>query len=264
MERLIGVTKFRDLSVRAALALVVAGALAGCGGSSNGPVTFPTDRVELVASYAGVGGLAPASYLVMQGPSLLVYSDGQVVAASRRTLRLRPAELTSLVRDLRGDLDGLGANVTSHDAGRVLDGGATIFEVRLNDGTMRSVSVAALGAVDDYPRGVNRANNRMCELFDRVDKHGDRYTSDRVRLALQPATQPTADVRTWPATVAVPDTVRYSIRTADLDGDAARGVVAALADAEYQVPSSWPVYELADGSRYQVAWRYLAPGEKPA
>jgi hypothetical protein len=253
------VRAYRLAGVVAALAL--AGTSAACGGA-NDPVTFPADHVELVASWSSVGGMTPTSYRVMQPPLLMVYSDGQAVANARRVVRLSPTELTSLVRDLRGDLRGMD-NATSDDARNIADGASTMFQVRLGDGTLQTLSFAALGSVHDYPSQLDRADDRMGKLYKRADG-GSAYRSDRVRLALDPnATGQGAPERSWPAAVAVPATDRYGMASADLAGEQARAVVAGMPDAQYQAPAPWPLYRRPDGTRYAVAWRYLGPEEPP-
>jgi hypothetical protein len=241
------------------LLLLAAGVTGGCGRrAGEEPVDFPTDRVEVVAAYRGQRALDSPWRRVLAPAGLLVYSDGLVILDASRSLRLTRSQVTTLVRQLRRDLGRHADVLTSPEAMQVLDGGSTEFVVRLADGRPHSVTVNQLGIVHDYPPEILDADKRLADLADRVNADGEQYSSDRVRLVLDPARQPGGEVRDWPAALAVPPVGRLSVRTADLDGDAARGVIDALSDSGADTPRR---YRLADGAVYLVAWRYRAPDE---
>lgn len=235
--------------------------LAACGAASNKPIVFPSDRVELVAACAVQGGMAPTTTLVMTPPELLVYSDGTVVAAAHRTIKLTTQELSDLIGQLRSDLRGLDPAATSREARLVNDASSTVLAVRKADGTLQSVTAGALGIVHDYPRGLNEAADTLFALANRTSASGTPFTSDRVRLVLQRTTAGSGTVHPWPAGVAVPTVAKFGLPTADIDGTAAQAVVAKLPPDAWLDGNAWPVFRLPDGSLSMVAWRYIAPNE---
>ena len=243
------------------VAAIVAVLVGGCGSTTDEPAVLPTDGVELVAAYQVRGGFAPSASLALQAPTVLVYSDGQVVSGASRVLRLARQELTRLVQDLRRALAGLDSSLISPRARHVLDAPDEMLTVRRDDGSSQSVDAYALGIVDDYPPGLREAAARFDRLADRADKSGAAFTSDRVRLVLSPPSQVTGEVPPWPAGLEEPPAGELSLRTADLDGDAARRVVATLPADIWRTGGTWPRYRLRDGSVHGAAWRYLAPGE---
>jgi hypothetical protein len=245
---------------RVVVAAIVA-LVGGCGMAEGEPVTFPADRVELVAAYQVHGGLASFGTLAIAAPNVLVYSDGQVVSGASRVLTLAQPDLAQLVRDLRRDLAGLDRDLMSPQSRRVLDAPSELLVVRRGDGSLQSVDAYALGIADDYPRGLRDAAGRLGRLAERAGKTGTAYTSDRVRLVLAPPGQTTGDVPPWPAGIAEPPEGDFSLRTADLEGDAARRVAATLPADVWRAGGEWSGYRLRDGSVYRAAWRYLAPDE---
>src|SRR5690349_18183359 len=108
MKRLLPIAVALPVLILVAVLVV----LAGCSSASDEPVAFPSDRVELVASYLVRGGMMPAALSAIEAPVLMVYSDGTVVSRAQRVLTLGSRDLTGLVRDLRHDLSGLAGSVT--------------------------------------------------------------------------------------------------------------------------------------------------------
>jgi hypothetical protein len=245
---------------RVVVAAIVA-LVGGCGTAEGEQVRFPADRVELVAAYQVRGGLALYESLAIAAPDVLVYSDGRVVSGASRVLTLARPDLTQLVRDLRRDLAGLDRDLLSPESRRVLDAPSETLMVRRDDGSLQSVDAYALSIADDYPRSLRDAAARLGRLAERAGKTGTPYTSDRVRLVLAPPGETTGDVKPWPAGIAEPPEGDQSLRTADLDGDAARRVAVTLPADVWRAGGEWPSYRLRDGSVYRAAWRYLAPGE---
>lgn len=242
---------------RAWVLLLALPLLAACG--SREPVTFPTDRVEVVAGYTLGGGMMPVAYHVIEAPVLLVYSDGRVVSGASRTLPIPAEELADLVGDLRDYLEDLG-DVDSAEARQVMDAPSTTLAVRSADGSLTKVTAAALGIVDDYPRALTRSYDLLADLAKRADTTGSPYTSDGIRLVLERRDNPTGSVRAWPSSVDVPPNDNRGLRSADLSGSAAQAVAAAL-PADAWKSGAWPVYRLPDGTTWGAVWRYLAPGE---
>ena len=92
----------------AVAALVVLGS--GCGRAE--PVVLP-GNTQLVAAYAIRGGFAPVSSVAIEAPTLLVYSDGRVIAEAHHVLDVGRDEVAAIVGELRSDLDGLSEVVVS-------------------------------------------------------------------------------------------------------------------------------------------------------
>jgi hypothetical protein len=242
--------------VAALAAVVVLGS--GCGRAE--PAVLP-GNTQLVAAYAIRGGFLPVSFVVIEAPALLVYSDGRVIAGAQHVLDVGRDSVADLVGELRSDLSGLDASEVSPQSRLVMDAPSTVFVVLRGDGSLQRVSANALSAVDDYPRALMRADTRLRDLAKRVDAEGAPYTSDRVRLVLQSdALDPSQPIADWPAAIGVPAAGQLGLRTADLSGADAAVVAASLPGDGWRT-GRWPRYRTSDGEVYGVAWRYLTPDE---
>jgi len=236
----------------------------GSGGAGGEPLVWPTGPAQVLASYKVGDGFVSYSWHLMEGPRLVVYSDGRAVADSRRTLTLSSGELSALVRDLRRDLAGLGPNESASGGMQVSDAPTTVLKVRNAAGGLHSVSAYALGMMDGYPKRLAAARDRLDVLAQRVLASGTPYTSDRVRLVVEARDTADGAVRPWPVAVPLPPALADTssgVRSADLNGAAAAAAAANLPGDDWQAPSPWPVLKTADGKLVAVAWRYLNPDE---
>jgi hypothetical protein len=262
----------RALAAAVGAALAVGGLLACARAGEPGPggvdpIVFPPGQPTLVAWYEVGGGFVPRSWSLMEGPRLVVYSDGRAVADSRRVLVLPADEVAEFIRATRADLKGLDRTVDVGAAHQIADAPTTRMTVYTGDAGLQSVSAYALGETMGYPPRLLDARDRMEALAKRVGDEGSPYSSDRLRIVLEPLVDREATVTEWPAAVPLPPLLEgggkagVGLRTAVLTGDDAAGVARALPDA-WRSGYPWPIVRLPDGTRYGVAWRYLLPDEK--
>jgi hypothetical protein len=156
-----------------------------------------------------------------------------------------------------------------------MDANTTVLRVLMADGELYSVSAYALGDQysgrgDQCPDRLRDAHARLKALRERVVTDGTVYTSDRVRFVAHPVLYASAaNFAPWPAGVAVPpvagpgDPSPYlGVRTADLSGEAAAQLIAALPDGPH-LSGPWTVVRAPDDDDvlFAVAWRYLTPDE---
>jgi hypothetical protein len=245
------------------LGVLTIGLVGGCGTAEegNGPITWPSGPPQVVASYGNGGGFVPYAWHLLEGPRMVVYSDGRAVADARRTLTLTSAELSDLVHGLRRQLSGLGPTVTARGATQVMDASSVTLRVRRDDQTLQSVSAYALSADLGYPDRLVQARDRLEQLAVRVLHDGAPYTSDRILLVAETRTGDEPAAAAWPQTVALPAAgADPGVRTAVLSGEAAQAVASDLPGQAWR-EGPWPVLQRTDGARYGVAWRYLTPEE---
>jgi hypothetical protein len=256
---------------RLVVALVGLVVLAGCAKSGGGPgsgpggeppLTWPsTGAPQLVASYLVGGGFVPYGWHLMQGPRVVVYSDGLAIADSTKSLVLDARELSDLVVALREDLAGFGPTATAGAENQVADAPTTTLRVQAANGTLASVSAYALSEMTGYSPRLVAARDRLDALALRVLADGAAYTGDTVRLVAQKLDTADATVIAWPEGVALPPPAGdgADLRKADLTGAEAETVAAKVPATWRDGP--WPVLRTADGTLYSVAWRYLVPDE---
>jgi hypothetical protein len=256
---------------RLLVALVGLVVLAGCAKSGGGPgpgpggqppLTWPsTGAPQLVASYQVGGGFVPYGWSLMEGPRLVVYSDGLAIAASTKSLVLDARELSDLVLALREELAGFGPTATAGAENQIADAPSTTLRVQGGDGTLTSVSAYALSEATGYSPRLVAAKDRMEALANRVLADGAAYTGQTVRLVAQKVDKTDAPVIAWPDGVALPPAVGdgTDLRKGDLTGAEAT-TVATTVPATWR-DGAWPVLRTSDGALYSVAWRYLVPDE---
>ncbi|HEX6871766.1 MAG TPA: hypothetical protein VF163_11765 [Micromonosporaceae bacterium] len=240
---------------------VAAGLVGACARPAQPPLVWPSAGEPIVvASMTVGGGFVPYSWHLMEPPRITVYADGAAVVDASKVLTLSQVEVSDLVRALREDLDGLGPTVEPGGGMQVSDAPTSVLRVRDEQGELTAVSAYALGILTSYPKRLLRARDRFGALAKRVEAGGTGYTSDRVRIVVEPrADQPASGL--WPTGLALPPWREGgSLRTADLTGSQALAVAAALPDQDWR-SGSWPVLTGPDGQRYAVGWRYLLPEE---
>jgi len=233
----------------------------GSGSGGEPPLTWPASgKPQLVASYLIAGGFLPYGWTLMEGPRLVVYSDGMAIADSAKTLVLDPRELSDLVHGLRGELKGFGRTATSKESELIADAPATTLSVQAEDGTLTSVSAYALGEASGYDERLLTARGRMDSLTRRVLADGGGYKGEKVRLVAElrgAGDRPEGD---WPAGVPLPPVVAAGqARKGEYTGAEAEAIAAKLPDTWRSGP--WPLLRASDGKVYGVAWRYLLPDE---
>ena len=207
------------------------------------------------------GGFVAYGYFVMEGPSLVVYSDGRAVGEAQKVLTLDQTELSQLVGGVRRDLAGLPEKVDVDAEHVIADAGTTTFEVLQPEG-LQHVSAYALSDMQGYPAKLIELRDRLEALTQRVLAEGQPYTSDRIRVVVEPRDDAgTGTYLPWPAAVPLPppSAVGNGTRVADLTGAPAQAVAAGL-PADWR-SGPWPLLRLPDGSVAGVAWRYLTPEE---
>jgi hypothetical protein len=256
---------------RLVVALVGLVVLSACakpgGGPGAGPggepsLTWPsTGAPQLVASYLVGGGFVPYGWHLMQGPRVVVYSDGLAIADSTKSLVLDARELSDLVLALREELAGFGPTATAGAEHQVADAPTTTLRVQGQNGTLTSVSAYALSEATGYSPRLVAARDRLDALSLRVLADGAAYTGETVRLVAQKLDTTDATVIAWPEGVALPPPVGdgAELRKADLTGAEAQAVATTVPATWRDGP--WPVLRTNDGTLYGVAWRYLVPDE---
>jgi hypothetical protein len=247
-----------------ALAVVAVGS--GCassgrpGGGPDEEVIFPPGPGQVMVAFRHSGGFVPPGWTFIDAPRVVVYSDGRAVADASRVLTLSPVEVAELTRQLRRDLRGLEATVTSRQGDTVADAPSTVLQVRTASGEVQSVSAYALGIVEGYPRPLVQARERLESLAKRISTDGTVYTGERVRLVAEERPEGSNAAAGWPATLAVPPENMAGVRVADVEAAAAVAVVGSVPPV-YDLSGPWTVLRLPDGSLVGVAWRYLLPDE---
>jgi hypothetical protein len=263
-------TTGRALAVSTAAAALAVGVLGACGHTVDLErypviVVFP-DRQTPVVWYEVGGGFMPLSWSLMEGPRLVVYSDGRVVADNKYTLMLAREDAANLVLLLRLGLKRLGGVIDVGAGDQIADAPTTRIRVYIGEKLVQLVSAYALAETVAYPQPLHEARNRLEDLARRVRAEGAPYESDRIRIVLQPDAERGGTITTWPAGVALPpelhaDQAGEGVRTADLAGQDALAVARSLPDT-WRTAYPWPVVRAPDGTLYGVAWRYLLPDEK--
>ena len=256
---------------RLLVALVGLIVLSGCAKSGPGPgsgpggeppLTWPsTGAPQLVASYKVGGGFVPYGWHLMEGPRVVVYSDGLAIADSTKSLVLAANELSDLVLALRGELAGFGPTATAGAENQIADAPTATLRVQGENGTLTSVTAYALSETTGYSPRLVAAKDRLDALARRVLADGAAYRGERVRLVAQKVDTTDATVIAWPDGVALPPTVGEGddLHQADLTGAEAQTVATKVPDTWRA--GAWPVLRTTDGTLYGVAWRYLVPDE---
>jgi hypothetical protein len=207
-----------------------------------------------MATLAYEGGEVAPTASRLQTPSLVVYSDGTVIALAEQRLQLPTAEVANLIGALRTDLAGFAESVAKPRNEDITDVGTTIVTVRLADGSRQTVSAYALGYLDGYPGRLKHAWGELDTLLERVIDEGEPFRSDRVRIAAW-RTDTTA-ARPWPTGVTVPTTFGVdSVAALDLTEAETAAFEAARVGRNAQE------FTLPDGQSVLVHWRYLLPHE---
>jgi hypothetical protein len=253
----------RAVRLRAAMALIGGLALSvplttACQRADTPPVVLPAGVGHVVASSGQVDGFVPPAWHAFEVARVAVYSDGSAVADARYRLMLTPAEVRDLVAALRHDLAGLGPTVPGPGGEQVSDAATTVLRLLDTDGSVRSVSAYALDILRGYPKGLITAHDRLERLAERVVREGGPYSADRVRVVAEERTDGAAN-GTWPDAVPVPPANDVGVRVADLSGDQADAIVAALPGID--PTDTWPVLRTSDGLNLAVIWRFLLPDE---
>jgi hypothetical protein len=244
--------------------------LAGCGspGAGSGPgsggappLTWTaTGKPQVVASYLIGGGFVPYGWMAMEGPRLVVYSDGMAIAESRKAVVLDPQELSDLVQGLRRELKGFGPRATSKASEMIADAPATTLSVQAENGSLTSVSAYALGEASGYDERLLAARDRVDSLTRRILADGGAYKGEKVRLVAEPRGVGDRPEGAWPAGVPLPPFVASGdVRQGEYTGAEAEMIAAKVPDTWRSGP--WPVLRAPDGKVYGVAWRYLVPDE---
>jgi hypothetical protein len=243
--------------------------LSGCAKSDGGPgpggqppLTWPsTGAPQLVASYKVGGGFVPQGWHLMEGPRVVVYSDGLAIADATKSLILDARELSDLVLALRGELAGLGPTATAGAEHQIADAPTYTLKVQGENGTLTSVAAYALSEATGYPPRLVAAKDRLETLAQRVLADGAAYKSEKVRLVAQEMDTTDATVSAWPDGVPVPPPFGEGsgLRMGDLTGAEAEAVATTVPDTWRTGP--WPVLKTDDGRLYGVAWRYVIPDE---
>jgi hypothetical protein len=253
----------RLLVVAATLATLSAcatsGTSPGSGTSTGGPV--PTGPPQLVASYEVGGGFVPYTWNLMEGPRLVVYSDGLAIAETSKSLVLDAKELSDLLAGLGRELDGFGPTAKAGAENQIADAPTTTLRVRRDNGTLYPVSAYALSESTGYDKRLVAGKDRMEALVQRITTDGAPYQGDKVRLVAQRVDKADGPVTAWPKGVPVPPPAGEGtdVRTGDFDGDEAK-TIATTVPADWR-SGPWPVLKTDDGTLYSVAWRYLVPDE---
>jgi hypothetical protein len=261
-RRLVGLGLVGILGLVVLSACGRAGGGPGSGPGGDPPLTWPpTGEPQLVASYLVGGGFVPYGWHLMEGPKVVVYSDGLAIADSTKSLVLAARELSDLVLALRDELAGFGPTASAGAENQVTDAPTTTLTVQGANGTLMSVSAYALSEMTGYSPRLVAARDRLEALGRRVLADGAAYTGDTVRVVAQEQESTDATVIDWPAGVALPPPVGEGsgLRRGDLTGEQAAAVAAKVPDTWRTGP--WPVLRTADGKLYGVAWRYLVPDE---
>jgi hypothetical protein len=212
-----------------------------------------------MVAFRHTGGFVPPGWTFIDAPRVVVYSDGRAVADASRVLTLSPVEVAELTRQLRRDLRGLDATVTSRQGDTVADAPSTVLQVRTATGEVQSVQAYALGIVDGYPRELVAARGRLENLAKRITTDGTVYTGARVLLVAEERSDATV-VADWPATLPVPPVNSAGVRVADVNAADAAALLKVVPPV-YELSGPWPVLRLPDGSLVGLAWRYLLPDE---
>lgn len=239
-------------------------ASAGMSCSPDAHLEWPSGAPLLVASYSVEGGYGPYSWELLRPPELSVYSNGLAVADATWALMLPVDEVSELVRAQRRGLADAGDTVTSRKADRIADAAWTRLTVHTHDRSGRSVTVYALGDAADYREEIVAAKRRMESLANRVRARGTRYTSNRVRVVLDPVHRPETwqgAVSAWPPAVAWQTLrVELGVYTADLDG-AAAVAIERISPPMVSAKQMRPAVQAPHGELFTWAWRYLLPSE---
>ncbi|MFC4534444.1 hypothetical protein [Sphaerisporangium dianthi] len=257
------------LAARTATALlaILAMTLAGCSAATTEPTADRADASgrpkgearRLVAQWESFGGLAATARREIRPPKIAVYGDGLVVADAERRITLRPAEVTALVRSLRGDLTGQAPTPSPTAGPRIFDATTTVLAVR-RGGAMRSVTAYALQETRSqhaYPAALYHALDTMNGLAARVARTSSPYTAGRVLLVAQPRTGENGGP--WPGPVPQPSATNESVAIRRLSGAKARAVVRLV--RRDPKTAAWPLYRDHHDHTYALSWRYLLPSE---
>lgn len=250
------------LAVPVVLVTILVSACARPGPEVEPLIWSSSGEPVVVASLQVGGGFVPYAWHLMEGPRVVVYSDGRAVADSRRVLSLASDELSDLVRELRRDLSGLGPTVDAGGEMQVADAPTTTLRVRGGDGGLTSVSAYALGISRGYPARLVAARDRLENLARRTLDTGTAHTTDRLRLLLDPRSEVQDTVAAWPAGVPMPPLAPgagFEVRTADFTGAAAEA--ASMLPGQTWESGRWPLVRAPDGALYAIAWRYVGPEE---
>ncbi|MFB4264046.1 hypothetical protein [Nonomuraea sp. GTA35] len=206
-----------------------------------------------VAMWLHVGGLAASGLVAVRPPSLVVYADGRAIADATHELRLPPAEVETLVKELGRELAGQPATASPRPGTpTVYDAPATVLGVD-SGGGMREVHVPHLDMTRDaYAPALAGADDRLSRLADLAAAKGRPYTNTRVRLSAQRLNAPGIDADPWPRGLPAPPRKE----TEDYKGDKARKI-ARLVPAD----GGRHVYRTPSGEHIALSWRYLLPHE---
>jgi hypothetical protein len=250
------------LAVATLSGCATSGTAPGSGGSTGGPVpTGPSGQPQIVASYQVGGGFVPFGWSLMEGPRLVVYSDGLAIADASTSLVLEAKELADLRAGLRRELDGFGPTASAGAENQIADAPTTVLRVRRDDGTLYQVSAYALSEATGYDPRLVAGKDRMETLTERIRKDGAPYRGKEVRLVAQRLDKADGPVTDWPDGVPVPPSAGEgtAVRKGDFDGAQAEAIAATVPATWRTGP--WPVLKADDGTLYGVAWRYLVPDE---
>ncbi|WP_203980160.1 hypothetical protein [Planotetraspora silvatica] len=212
-----------------------------------------------VAVLRAEGGFVTASMNVLRAPRVVVYSDGLVIADAAYQMTITETEVTQTVDAMKKFLTGQPPTASPKPgAPMVTDIPATVLSVAGDDGKMIEVRAEALEQVADfYPQELVAAKKLLDDLAVKATKENEKYTADRVRLAVESV--PTAEGKTtpWPAGVPEPSGQVDPVWQKDLSG----AEVSALVKAAPPIPDGGlPIFKTQSGV-FVLSWRYLLPSE---
>jgi hypothetical protein len=265
----------------AALTVLLAG---GC--AANGTVGPSTSQSQIapgsdpVASWRLTGGYTLAGVLTLRPPRLVVYPDGQTIADAAYRTDLSADEVSQLVDDLVADLRGTAVSRRASTGSTIVDAPTTVLTVRSPSGTF-SASAEGLDELREsggYSDQLYAARDRLDALHRRIVVAGQPYTSERVRVVVDRASQDgasadhgagapiggassTGATPPWPVELKLPEKPgQGDALVADLDGQSARDAVRLL-NRDLDLNGAWQTYKTVDGSLVRASWRYLLPDE---
>lgn len=254
----------RTLLLGAASALLAAGCSETEGSKPVpvAPVAIP-DGTSPVALWVLEGGAAAPGALALRPAHLVVYPQGPVIADAAYRSDLLADDLASLISDLSETLREPDAAKRKDGISTEAQAPTTVFAVRSPKGTysVRAASLEELRAKQAYPEPLYSTRDRIAAVYQTVVSSGQPYSAERVRLVVANSGPSAGEVRDWPAGVAIPTGYdKDGVAVINAQGDHAKEIVRSLT-RDLDPNSSWPTYQLSDGTTVLANWRYLLPND---